>query len=500
MIEMIRLLAWSAVAVAAALAAPDVHPLDPTTRPVGQALAFGCLAGGLLFAGLARRRIPPSALAAVPRRRLFSRSVLLCVTSAREEAIWRGLVLGLLLAPLGRIGALALSTTLFALAHVRRQGRKAAVHLATGLVFGSAYLVTGRLLGAVAAHGTYNVLIGAGSLCRDELSSSDNGRAASRLLASEPRILPRRTVRADTPTPSATAARLEGVVKSFGPVRALDGVDLELRRGEVLALLGPNGAGKSTAVATMLGLRRPDRGRAYLDGLDPREPAARRSVGAVLQEIGFPQTLHVRELVELVRGHYPVPCSVEEALERLGLASLAQRQALGLSSGQRRRLAVALALAGRPRVLFLDEPTAGMDPTARRALLADLNDFADEGGSVLLTTQQLAEAEAIASRVALLVGGRIVLDGTVAEVRARAGMTRVTLRAETVPPLAGISTVESHHDRHVVYVGDADRFVAELVGSGITFRELEVVPVSLEDAFVNLTREPDRSVRGTERG
>ena len=129
---MIRLLAWSAVAVAAALAAPGVHPLDPTTKPVGQALAFGCLAGGLLFAGLARRRIPSSALAAVPRRRLLSRSVLLCVTSAREEAIWRGLVLGLLLAPLGRIGALALSTTLFALARVRRQGRKAAVHLLRG--------------------------------------------------------------------------------------------------------------------------------------------------------------------------------------------------------------------------------------------------------------------------------------------------------------------------------------------------------------------------------
>ena len=139
-------------------------------------------------------------------------------------------------------------------------------------------------------------------------------------------------------------------------------------------------------------------------------------------------------------------------------------------------------------------------PPHGRALLADLNDFADEGGSVLLTTQQLVEAEAIASRVALLVGGRIVLDGTVAEVRARAGMTRVTLRAETIPPLAGISTVESHHDRHVVYVGDADRFVAELVGSGITFRELEVVPVSLEDAFVTLTRDPDRADNGTERG
>ena len=134
-----------------------------------------------------------------------------------------------------------------------------------------------------------------------------------------------------------------------------------------------------------------------------------------------------------------------------------------------------------------------MDATARRALLGDLADFAAEGGSVLLTTQQLTEAEAIASRIALLVGGRIVLEGTVAEVRARAGMTRVTLRAERIPPLPGVSTVESHRDRHVVYVGDADRFVAELVGSGVTFRELEVVPVSLEDAFVALTRDAGRA-------
>jgi ABC-2 type transport system ATP-binding protein len=495
---MVRLLTWTAIAVAAALAAPGVRPLDPTTRPMGQAVVFGCLVGGLLFAGLARRGIRPSALAAVPRRRLLSRSVVLCVTSAREEAIWRGLVLGLLLTTLGRVGALTLSTALFALAHVRRQGRKAVVHLATGLVFGGTYLVTGRLLGAIAAHGTYNVLVGAGSLCRDDMSASATGRAASRPLASEPRNRPRLTVRAETRTPSTTpSTRLEGVVKSFGPVRALDGVDLELRTGEVLALLGPNGAGKSTAVATMLGLRRPDRGRAYLAGLDPRNPAARRSVGAVLQEIGFPQSLRVRELVELVYAHYPAPCSVEESLERLGLGSLARRQALGLSAGQRRRLAVALALAGRPRVLFLDEPTAGMDAAARRALLRDLADFAADGGSVLLTTQQLAEAEAIASRVALLVGGRIVLEGTVAEIRARAGMTRVTLRAGSIPPLPGISTIESYHDRHVVYVGDADRFVAELVASGVMFRELEVVPVRLEDAFVTLTRDPDRPDGGS---
>jgi ABC-2 type transport system ATP-binding protein len=148
-----------------------------------------------------------------------------------------------------------------------------------------------------------------------------------------------------------------------------------------------------------------------------------------------------------------------------------------------------LALAGSPDVLFLDEPTAGMDATARRGLLRDLARFAADGGSVLLTTQQLSEAEEIATRVVVLARGRVILEGSVAEVRARAGTTRVTLRAKRVPQVGGIASIDSHLDRHVVYVEDADVFVAELVRSGVPFRELEVTPVSLEDAFVTLTRE-----------
>jgi ABC-2 type transport system ATP-binding protein len=239
----------------------------------------------------------------------------------------------------------------------------------------------------------------------------------------------------------------------------------------------------------MLGLRRPDAGRAWLAGRDPREPGARRAVGAVLQEVGFPPTLRVRETIDLVRAHFPSPSTTGEALDRLGLGSLAEREGMGLSGGQRRRLAVALALAGLPDVLFLDEPTAGMDATARRGLLRDLARFASDGGSVLLTTQQLSEAEEIATRIVVLARGRVILEGSVAEVRARAGKARVTLRAERVPQLDGIASIDSHLDHHVVYVEDADVFVAGLVRSGVAFRELEVAPVSLEDAFVTLTRE-----------
>jgi ABC-2 type transport system ATP-binding protein len=139
--------------------------------------------------------------------------------------------------------------------------------------------------------------------------------------------------------------------------------------------------------------------------------------------------------------------------------------------------------------LFLDEPTAGMDATARQTLLRDLASFAADGGAVFLTTQQLAEAEEIASRVVLLVRGRILLEGTVAEIRARAGLAKVTVRTDELPRLPTVASVDSSLGRHVVYVDDADTFVAELVRSGVAFRELEVTQVSLEDAFVTLTRE-----------
>jgi len=290
---------------------------------------------------------------------------------------------------------------------------------------------------------------------------------------------------------TASVASLTAVSKSFGSVRALDGVDLELRTGEILALLGPNGAGKSTAVSLLLGLRRPDSGQALLHGRDPRDAEARRNVGAVLQDVGFPLSLRVHEAVDFVQAHFPNAPPAGAVLERLDLAELSDRVALGLSGGQQRRLAVALALAGSPQTLFLDEPTAGMDATARRALLRDIATFAADGGAVLLTTQQLAEAEEVASRVVLLVRGRILFEGTVAEVRARAGLAKVTVRAAELPQLPSVASVESSVDRHVVYVEDADSFVAGLVRSGVPFRELEVTPVSLEDAFVALTTEVD---------
>ncbi len=480
---------WLSLPAAALVAAPPIPAADESVAPFGEALVVGCLMGLGLFLVLARQRFP-AGLSTVPRRRLAARSILLLAKSAQEEALWRAFVLGLLVVPFGRLPALLLSTGLFALAHVGRLGGAAAVHVVTGAGFGLVYLLTGRLHGAIAAHGVYNVLIGAAALVPRPLSVSDTGGDRAVLLASRvsPRHLAPASREARTPRLSAIAC-LEDVVRSFGPVRALDGVDLELRRGEILALLGPNGAGKSTAVSIMLGLRRPDSGRALLFGRDPREPSSRARIGTVLQEVSFPPGLRVRETVDLVRAHYPDADSTAAVLARLDLESHANRDAGGLSGGQRRRLAVALALAGKPEALFLDEPTVGMDANARRGLLRDIVSFAAGGGAVLLTTQQLAEAEEIATRVVLLSGGRVSLDGTVGEMRARGGVTKVAFRASKVPQLAGVVSVDSHADHHVVYVEDADAFVADLVRSNVSFRDLEVAPSSLEDAFVTLTAE-----------
>ena len=208
------------------------------------------------------------------------------------------------------------------------------------------------------------------------------------------------------------AAALRGVTKRFGSMVALDEVDLELRGGEVLALLGPNGAGKTTALSVILGLRRPDRGRAELLGTAPRDRDARAAIGVTPQEAGFPPTLRVHEIVDLVRAHFATPVPTAELLARFGLAHCRRRQAGGLSGGERRGLSVALAFAGRPLAVFLDEPTTGLDVEARRSLWQELHAFAAAGGTILLTTHYLEEAETLATRVVLLARGRIAAEGS----------------------------------------------------------------------------------------
>jgi ABC-2 type transport system ATP-binding protein len=282
-------------------------------------------------------------------------------------------------------------------------------------------------------------------------------------------------------------AELRGVHKRYGEVEALRGVDLQLRPGELLALLGPNGAGKTTAVGVLLGQRRPDAGSARLFGQDPTVPAARRPVGVTLQESGFPDNLTTREVVDLVRVHYPQPVATLELLGLFGLAEVAGRRAGGLSGGQTRRLAVALAFAGRPRLAVLDEPTTGLDVEARHRLWEVLRGFVADGGAVLLTTHYLEEAQALATRVVVIADGQIIAQGSVDDITARTGLSRVHLQAPALPELPGVSHVETSNGSYTLYTADPDGLVRALTLNGVAFSGLRVERASLEEAFLHLT-------------
>jgi ABC-2 type transport system ATP-binding protein len=220
----------------------------------------------------------------------------------------------------------------------------------------------------------------------------------------------------------AVAVSLRGVVKRFGSLTALAGVDLDVREGEALTLLGPNGAGKTTAIRIMLGLRRPDAGTALLFGSDPRDPPSRAGTGVTPQDLDLPGTLRVTEILDFARRHFADPTPVTELLERFQLEQLARRQVGGLSGGEQRRVAVALAFAGKPRAVFLDEPTTGLDVESRRAVWSAIRQFGEQGGTVLLTTHSLEEAESLATRVAIMHAGRIVRQGTVSTLTSQLGV------------------------------------------------------------------------------
>ncbi|QLQ38878.1 ABC transporter ATP-binding protein [Micromonospora robiginosa] len=282
-------------------------------------------------------------------------------------------------------------------------------------------------------------------------------------------------------------ARAEQVSRRYGEVLALDRVDLTVRAGELVGLLGPNGAGKSTLINLLVGLRRPTAGRVELLGGDPRDPASRRQLGVTPQETGLPGTLRVGEVVDFVSAHYPDPVPRGELLDRFGLADQVRRQTGGLSGGQRRRLAVALAFVGRPRLVLLDEPTTGLDVEARHVLWESIRGFHADGGTVLLSSHYLEEVEALAQRVVVIGHGRVLADDSVAAIRGIVGVRRVSLVAEDLPALPGVVATERADGRVHLLTTDADQLVRDLVTAGVTFRDLEVRPTSLEEAFLAIT-------------
>ncbi|CAL9448581.1 ABC transporter ATP-binding protein [Streptomyces cellulosae] len=285
------------------------------------------------------------------------------------------------------------------------------------------------------------------------------------------------------------------VTKKYGDVRAVDGVTLALRPGETVALLGPNGAGKSTTLDLLLGLKRPDSGSVTVLGTGPREAIVAGRVGAMLQSGGLMGEVTVAELVRLACGLHPRPYPVPEVLARAGLTAIADRRADKLSGGQAQRVRFALANAGDSDLIVLDEPTTGMDVTARRAFWATMRDQADRGRTVLFATHYLEEADAIADRVLVLHRGRLLADGTAAEIKASTGMRRIafdlpegTLDEAALRRLPAVTAVTVSPGGTVrMRSSDADATVHALYGLGVYPRNIEVAGLGLEQAFVALT-------------
>jgi ABC-2 type transport system ATP-binding protein len=297
--------------------------------------------------------------------------------------------------------------------------------------------------------------------------------------------------------PTTPVARLRGAVKRYGALAAVDGLDLALRPGELLALLGPNGAGKSTAIGLLLGLQRPDAGEVELFGQDPQRIQPRRQIGVMLQNAALPPTLRVRELLRLTASYYANPRVLQETAELAAIGELLDRPYGKLSGGQQRRVQFALALCGRPRLLFLDEPTVGMDIEARQALWAAIRRLVGEGCSVLLTTHYLEEAEALADRVCVMARGRAIHEGTVDELRARVGVRRIrcisTLLPEAVAEWPEVAEVRVEGGRLQLTTAEAEVVVLRLLQNDAWLRELEVQRAGLAEAFTELTRDAQAS-------
>ncbi|MFJ6554421.1 ABC transporter ATP-binding protein [Streptomyces luteogriseus] len=294
-------------------------------------------------------------------------------------------------------------------------------------------------------------------------------------------------------TTTASVVAFDQVSKAYDAVRAVDGLTLDLRPGETVALLGPNGAGKSTTLDLLLGLKKPDSGTVRLFGTSPRDAIVAGRVGAMLQSGGLMDEVTVAELVRLACDLHPKPYRPSEVLSRAGIAQIADRKVDKLSGGQAQRVRFALATAGDSDLIVLDEPTTGMDVTTRQAFWATLREQADQGRTVLFATHYLEEADAVADRVLVLHRGRLLADGTAAEIKARAGARRVSFDLEgaidepSLRALPFLTRIEISGRTVRIQSADADATVHALYGLGVRPRNLEVAGLGLEQAFVAIT-------------
>jgi ABC-2 type transport system ATP-binding protein len=288
------------------------------------------------------------------------------------------------------------------------------------------------------------------------------------------------------------AVELVHVTKNYGPVQALKDISLTVAPGEVVAVLGPNGAGKSTSIALMLGMRRPTSGSVSLFGENPRLANHRKRIGVMLQESGVPETLRVRELVELFGRFHDNPLATPEAIQIAGLEEKANVRLARLSGGQKQRVYFALALVGNPDVLFLDEPTTGLDVESRRNFWDQINIQIARGKTIILTTHNLEEADALAKRIIVINRGKIIVDGTPDEIKGHVGGKHVRFHAshvsmEDLQAIAGVQSVRLVNKKFEIYTKQPEAILATLFKEGAELSDLEVEGAGLEEAFLALT-------------
>jgi ABC-2 type transport system ATP-binding protein len=288
------------------------------------------------------------------------------------------------------------------------------------------------------------------------------------------------------------AVELNDAHKSYGSVEALKGVNLAIDSGELLAMLGPNGAGKTTAISLMIGMRKPTSGAVRLLGLDPTDRRARSRCGVMLQESGVMDALSVRELVDLFRAYYPHPMTAAAAIGMAGLEEQTDMPARKLSGGQRQRLYYALAVCGDPEVLFLDEPTVGMDVESRRAFLNGIKAFGASGKTIVLTTHYLEEADELADRIVVIDRGVVIANAPPSEIKSKVAGKRVSF--DTSAPLGEgdfrgmpLSRLELHAGHVRLLSNQPEVVLGALFRRGLELRNLEVVGADLEEAFLALT-------------
>ena len=306
-----------------------------------------------------------------------------------------------------------------------------------------------------------------------------------------------KTNSAESVAASRVVASLEGVSKSYGDVRALKGVNFRVRAGEVVALLGPNGAGKTTAVKLLLGLLQPNAGKVRVLGGDPTNPENRMRTGAMLQVGRVPETLRVREHIDLFSSYYQNPMPAAAVLAAASLEKLSNRKFGELSGGQRQRVLFALAICGNPDLLFLDEPTVGLDVEARRMLWEEIRQLVDRGKTVLLTTHYLQEADALADRVAVINKGEIIAEGSPSQIKAQTAGKRIrcitSLTMDALRQIPGVTEVKEDREAVELHAPEAEPVLRELLARDANLAGLEVTAAGLEEAFLALTQDSSKN-------